>query len=408
MAHSPLLRTLARLRLDSKSIALVNYELALEGISANLQQPPNKENFDENRWTDLRKAYESKKIRESQQKEYENYFIARLTKERRLRLNKDKARQSVGILRAWEELVPMKSQAIRLTVQKSGFAEWKPPLVSECLLYEQSPAPNSPCGRVHMGETGILDRRLLHHAISPKYVPKPHFKMERKRLAAKSAEFAAFVELQTSGGPNKRSLIPRPEDESSDEGLLSVNEPQVSEEDDNGLPSSKRLGLGIRKRKRTVKRKPKKRTRKPPRFTKLYDCKVHDRAHLDTQATNWFSLMQQRLPRVESPSVELVSKPRSKESPVDVDVNEDPTAQELRIHGIKLPVRFPHEDAEGEQQSPTPEEAAQYRDWRNWSRPFFNERDRYMQSRVYREKARDRDLLHATQALLGFWAGMNV
>ncbi|OTA93842.1 hypothetical protein M434DRAFT_11234 [Hypoxylon sp. CO27-5] len=403
MAHSPLLRTSTRLKLDKKSIALVNYELALEDLSVSLQQPTEKDNFDDSRWTDLRKAHENRKTRESNKKKSENDFFQRITKGDSLRSEEVISPHIIDLLRAWEEIVPAKNaQAVQLAIQQTGISEWRPPLLSECLLFEQCVSPTLPHGRVRVGEEGILDRRLLHKALSPEYVPKPHFKMERKRLVAKSAEFAAFVALQASG---KRSLIPRPEDESSDEGLLSTNEVQEADDDSDG---PERPGRRSGKRKRIVKVKAKKRTRRPPKFVKLYDSKVHDRAHLYAQATNWFSLIQQRLPLVEVPSMELVRKPTSYELLMDIDVDEDPIAQEARIHGIMLPVRFPREEAaEEEEHLPTAEEAAQYRNWRHQVRPFFNDRDRYMQNRVYFEKARDRDLLNATQTLLGFWARVN-
>ncbi|KAI0854305.1 hypothetical protein F5Y00DRAFT_222788 [Daldinia vernicosa] len=224
--------------------------------------------------------------------------------------------------------------------------------------------------------------------------------MERKRLQAKSAEFAAFVEKQTSD-PSKPSLIPRPEDESSDEGLLTADE---SEEDLPPKGSKAKLG----KRKPAVKNK-KKRTRKPPTFVKLYDCKAHDHAHLKSQGVNLYSLLIQKLPRAESPAMEQVSsratiscKPKS---PTPVLDDDELCTEALRIHGCILPIQLPQDDvAEEEQQSPTLEDAQEYRTWRNQTRPFFSERDRYMQSRIYREGVRDNKLMHATQELMAFWA----
>lgn len=385
---------------------MVNYELALEDISTSLEQPPNKENFDDDRWTDVRKAHENKKEREKQHKMHEECYVTTI-KRRREFLDSCKPRdmRRLGFFRAWEDVIPRKGkrelQYLRSTVAKSGFANWKEPLPSESLLFEQdSPAPTYGC--VSVGDTGIIDRRLLHHAISPKYVPKPHFKMERKRLATKSAEFANFVAQQTSLGP-ELSLIPRPEDDSSDQGLVSLSE--------SDSPKGRNTSSRGNKRKRSTTSKTKKRTRKPPSFSKLYDCKVHDRMQLKAQAINWFSLMQQRLPRVESPATEQVGRTAHKlvvKLPVAKDVDEDPSLQILRIlevHGTLLPVKLPtSEDPVGEEDQPlTVEDAVRYREWRSRVRPFFNERDRYMQNRVYHEKIQDRKLTLAAQSLMSFW-----
>ncbi|OTB06734.1 hypothetical protein M426DRAFT_20830 [Hypoxylon sp. CI-4A] len=403
MAHSPLLRTLMRFKLDIRSVALTNYELALEDVSVSLEQPPNKGNFDKSRWTDLRKDYENRKTRESRQKDRENSFIATLKRERKdQKLKKDKPEHSDILLQKWEKMLPTKMAELRLTLVRSGYNEWKPPSVLECLMYEQG-LVDAPKGRVCVGETGILDRRALHQALSPRFVPKPHFKMERKRLEAKSAEFMDFVEKQASLSPEKRIWMPRPQDESSDDGLLSTDE----ERDENGG-----------KRKRITDTKPKKR-RRPKRFIKLYDCKVHDIVQLKAQGTNLFSLIQQKLPRVEIPPLELIRKnaisrsvevpPAEEDDPEEVDV-EDPIAEEVKVHGIILPVRLPQEDevTDEEPQPPTLEDILGYQTWRLGARSFFEERDRYMQSRVYREQAQDRELSRAVQSLMGFWAKFTI
>ncbi|KAI1761361.1 hypothetical protein GGR53DRAFT_525098 [Hypoxylon sp. FL1150] len=410
MAHSPLLRTVMRLKLDRRCVALANYELALEDVSISLQQPPSKENFDDSRWAELRKVHDSKKERERLRKVHEKCYVAMMKKKREfLDSCRPRQLQHLGFFRAWEDSIPQRGkgelQFMRSTVLKSGFADWKAPLPSDSLLFEQgSPVPPT-CGRVNVGDMGILDRRLLHLAISPKYVPKPHFKMERKRLAAKSVEFAAFVAQQTSLGP-ERSLIPRPEDDTSDQGLVS------SSESDSSIETAPPIG-NKRKRSAAVKtKKPvrtKKSTRKPPSFSKLCDCKAHDRTQLKAQAINWFSLMQQRLPRVEFPAFEHAGR-RTAHRPVVIPqivegVDEDPNVQILEVHGILLPVQLPRsEDTEAaEDQQPTDEDAARYREWRSQARPFFDERDRYLQRRVYYEKVQDRTLTHTVQSLMGFW-----
>ncbi|KAI1459142.1 hypothetical protein F4805DRAFT_102832 [Annulohypoxylon moriforme] len=401
MAYSPLLRTLMRFRLDSRSVALVNYELALEDVSVKLQQFPKLENFDDIRWTDLRKTHENKKIREAQQKSYENHFLEKVTEKRKLQRTVVIRSQhdANNILETWKEIIPTKPKELKLALAKSGFSEWKPPPPSDSLQSEEYSYNSLSSGCVCVAEMGIIDRRLLHHALTPKYVPKPHFKMERQRLEAKSAEYAAFAELN-------RHIIPRPQDDSSDEGLLSTDEAEPEVEED----TKRNVKLG--KRKRVVAEKPKKRRRKPARFVKLYDCKAHDRAHLNSQGINVFSLVQQRLPRIESPAFERVNKAiRSRkddtQSLVPTDAEEDPTVEELRIHGIPLPIRFPFEQTtNGEPQQPTIEDVAQYQAWRSQVKPFFDERDRYIQNRIYSERASDRELSHAVQALVAFWSKM--
>ncbi|XXG94498.1 hypothetical protein Hte_000755 [Hypoxylon texense] len=409
MAHSPLLRTLMRLKLDRRSEALVEYEVKLEDISTILQGPPSRENFDDSRWTDIRKAYENKKEREKQHKIREEWYIETITKKRKfLDSAENKQLRYINFFRAWEDIIPNKPRRLRSAVAQSGFSEWRAPVPSDSLRFEQGPPSSLTHGRVCVGSIGILDRRLLHHALSPQYVPKVHFKMQRKELAGKSAEFAAFVEQQTSLGP-KHSLIPRPGDESSDEGLLSSNEPEA--------PA--RGG----KRKRPTTEKAKKRTRKPPSFKKLYDCKAHDRTQLNSQAINWFSLMQQRQPRVESPALERATRykmaagsystePRI-ELDADEDPDEDPNVRTLRVHGILLPVQLPpSEDADKKEKDLqliiedlqlTIEDAARYRDWRFRARSFFNERDRYIQNRAYCERVQSQKLLKAVKDILGFW-----
>ncbi|KAI1208043.1 uncharacterized protein F4807DRAFT_462132 [Annulohypoxylon truncatum] len=402
MAHSPLLRTLMRFRLDSRSVALVNYEIALEDVSVKLQQSPNLENFDDDRWTDLRKTHENKKLREAQQKAYESHFIAKILEKRKLQ-QAVLSRSQYGtnnILQTWKGILPTKLREIKMALAKSGFAEWRPPLPSESLLSEQKTYNPLSNGRVHVAEIGLIDRRLLHHALTPRFVPKPHFKMERQRLQAKSAEFSAFVE-------NNRHIIPRPQDDSSDEGLLSVGEPDDDFEGDN---TKRKAGLG--KRKRTVTDKPKKRTRKPAKFIKLYDCKAHDRTHLNSQAINVFSLTQQRLPRIESSAFERVNRTISKrnddsQSSTATDIDEDLRVEEVQIYGTLLPFQFPFEQTDdGEPREPTIEDVAQYQAWRHRVSPFFEERDRYIQSRIYYERTNDRQLSHAVQSLVAFWSKM--
>ncbi|KAI0135364.1 hypothetical protein F4814DRAFT_444186 [Daldinia grandis] len=403
MAHSPLLRTLTRYTLDSRSVALVKYEMALEDVSTNLQLPPDKTNFDETRWSDLRKDYENRKARELKRGLCERELTSMIMVECRLLYTKERKSQHYNnLLHIGGEVVPTNAQALRAALLKSGLPEWRPPVASEGLLFE-SPPIECTYGQACVAETGILDRRLLHHYLSPKYVPKPHFRMERKRLEAKSAEFAAFVEKQISN-PNKPSLIPRPQDESSDEGLLSTDE----SEDDPPAKSAKGSKAKLGKRKPAAKDKKKKRTRRPAAFVKLYDCKAHDYAHLKSQGVNLYSLLIQRLPRAESPAIELVSRAAPSygiKSPIPELDDEELYAEEIRIHGCILPIQFPPKDVpEEEQQSPTFEDAQEYRIWRNQTRPFFSERDRYMQSRIYREGVRDSKLLHATQELAAFWA----
>ncbi|KAI1802691.1 hypothetical protein F4811DRAFT_388948 [Daldinia bambusicola] len=405
MAHSPLLRTVARFKLDTRSVALVNYELALEDISTNLQLPPDKNNFDDARWTTLRKDYESKQGRDSKKKLHEKEYTTLLLKDYKfLQTTRRMPRHYYNLLQTGGDVVPGDMRTLKTTVEKSGLTDWKPPASSDGLLFESQPIICT-YGQVFAAETGILDRRLLHVFLSPKYVPKPHFKMERKRLAAKCAEFAAFVEKQNSN-PKVPSLIPRPEDDSSDEGLLAMDESSDSEEYCTVNTKGSKAKLG--KRKAAAKNKLKKRMRKPPRFVKLYDSKVHDYAHLRAQGVNLYSLVVQRLPRTEVPELEKAASAlyKVKTTLPSPELNEnDALPNQLNTHGLILPVQLPREDAGVEElQPPTVQEAAQYRMWRSQTNQFFGERDRYMQSRIFREGVRDNKLLHATHELMAFWA----
>ncbi|XDG10140.1 hypothetical protein ABKA04_009755 [Annulohypoxylon sp. FPYF3050] len=403
MAHSPLLRTLMRLRLDSRSVALVNYELALEDVSIKLQQLPNVENFDHDRWTELRKIHESKRMRDAQQKTYERDFTAKILEKRKLKkavLHRS-PHDTTNISQTWKGIIPRKTSELQLVLAKSGITGWRPPLPSDSLLSENYTYNPSSSGCVSMAEMGLIDRRLLHSVLSPKYVPKPHFKMERQRLEDKSAEYLAFAE-------NNRHMIPRPQDESSDEALLSMDEPEDSEVD------GKKRKVGLGKRKRVTKDKPKKRARKPPRFIKMYDCKAYDRSHLNSQAINVYSLMQQRLPVIECPAFERVNKAvkvrKDKPQPSapmqePIEVDEDPLVEQSQACGILLPMQFPFEEnSEGEPREPTIEDVTRYQAWRQQSQQFFEQRDRYMQSRIYSERVNSRELSHSAQALMAFWS----
>ncbi|KAI1469666.1 uncharacterized protein F4812DRAFT_469759 [Daldinia caldariorum] len=409
MAHSPLLRTVARFKLDTRSVALVNYELALEDISTNLQLPPDKTNFDDTRWANLRKDYESKTVRSSKKKLYEQEYATLLLKGyKSLQTTRRVPRHYCNLLQTGQDVVPGDMRTLKATLEKSGLTDWKPPASSEGLLFESQPIIYT-YGQVSVAETGIIDRRLLHVYLSPKYVPKPHFRMERKRLEAKSAEFAAFVEKQASN-PKVPSLIPRPEDDSSDEGLLTMDESSDLEEYYPVRAKGSKAKLG--KRKAAAKSKPKKRTRKPTKFVKLYDSKAHDYAHLRAQGVNLYSLVVQRLPRAEVPELEKVYSGLCKMKvtlPGPEPDENDALIDQLNTHGLILPIQLPRNDAEvEEQQPPTFEEAAEYRAWRTQANQFFGERDRYMQSRIFREGVRDNRLLHATHELMAFWAKMMV
>ncbi|KAH9995346.1 hypothetical protein F4779DRAFT_636613 [Xylariaceae sp. FL0662B] len=399
MAHSPLLRTVMRVQLDNRSGSLVSYELALEQVCIDLQQPPNKRNFDEDRWTECRKDYENKKEREAQQKEDEEDFITAIKRERRyIRSSKKRSKHFFHIYKMWDSLVP-KISTLKTSIAKSGYAEWRPRQLVHCLIAEQDLTSRTH-SRVCVGDQGLLDRRLLHQALSPRFVPKPHFKFERRRLEAKSAEFATFVEQQKASQSRKRIIIPRPEDDSSDEGLLTASE----------IDEVVKPGAAKGKRKRATVQK-KARTRKPAKFVKVYDSKVHDGMQLKAQTQNRFCLMQQRQPRVESPALEVIFKKasdRNSQPPMTVDMDEEELAlQQLRINGIKLPIPLPgsRTDEDGTPQQPTEDDVALYRKWRSRkARSFFNDRDRYIQQRMYRERATDRELSRASQALQAFWA----
>ncbi|KAI1384982.1 uncharacterized protein F4822DRAFT_379672 [Hypoxylon trugodes] len=392
MSHSPLFRTSMRLRLDNRCIALVNYELALEEVNAELEQPPpNTRNFDDELWASLRKEHETKRIREGMRRVRDRVLFDSI-KERRKTLKGGKVWHVTVFHQAWISNNLGRHDARNKAIYKSGFAEWRPPLLLENLWFEQTEISYPSNARVYVGESGILDPRLLRRHVTPEFVPRPHFKNERKRLAGKYIEFAEFA-------AKNAHIMPRPQDLSSDEGLLSEDE-----EDSTDTPSKKR------KRGKTVIMQ---RTRKPNRFIKLYDCKVHDRTQLELQAMNQFSLMQQMLPRVESPAIERdkgTTIKQAQASPIAEDVEEDHRIEELRTHGVRLPTRYPYNEVvegEEEQQKPTVVELAMYRAWRRRQRHFFDDRDSYMQNRIYYEQVHERDLLRAGQDLMAFWAKVN-
>ncbi|KAI1082697.1 hypothetical protein F5B20DRAFT_529897 [Whalleya microplaca] len=123
MAHSPLLRTLMRVQLDNRSGSLVSYELALEQVCIDLEKPPTKRYFNEERWTDCRKDYENKKVREAQQKEDEEDFIAAVKRERRyIRSAKKRSKHFFSIYKMWDDLIP-KISALKRSLSKSGYIE---------------------------------------------------------------------------------------------------------------------------------------------------------------------------------------------------------------------------------------------------------------------------------------------
>ncbi|KAI1633026.1 hypothetical protein F4809DRAFT_655606 [Biscogniauxia mediterranea] len=460
MSHSPLHRTMMRSVLDRRSAALADYEIAVEtpcqdehGLPPPPASPPF---FDADGWAECRKAHDAKKARDEARDESRRLFVKAFNQETRAVRARPKSARYLALRAMFKTVLPSRDAAVKLAVARSGFLEWRPRAVADCLRGEDdySLEERLPRGRVAVGDRGVIAWRALHLYVSPRFVPKPHFYHERRRLAAKSAEFADFVAAQAAAPPETRIAIPRPEDDTSDGGLRSDADSDDDDEEEvvltrtsRGLTATKRKRGGAtsssRKKARTEnkknnsakgqKQKQKKKTkkptaRKPPRFTKTFDSAVHDRAQLLAQTRNRFTLMQQRVPRAEVPGFETVAARRALKQqrlaasslPPPSTSNPRSTSEETEaekekkttlLHGIALPVRLTEASPEtGEEEErprePTEEEARAYRAWRRGrrARAFFAERDAYMRARVLKERVPDRELVRAAQRLVGFWA----
>ncbi|KAI1496201.1 hypothetical protein F5X99DRAFT_424971 [Biscogniauxia marginata] len=420
MSHSPLLRTVMRSVLDRRSDSLASYEIDMETACLDLHRLPNPRTFDTDGWTECRKTYESKKMRDEQRDESQRLFIKSFNQETKQWRTREKSPWLFKMRAMFKGVLPARDMQIKLAVARSGFLEWRPRTVTDSLQAEDSFLHCVPSyGMVDIGEQGVIEWNSLHSYISPRFVPKPHFYHERKRLQAKCAEFADFVAAQAKAKPPKRIEIPRPEDDTSDGGCRS-DEDSLSDEDEEVVTTKKG---GATKRKRGTKNKPKKqpakkRARKPARTTKMFDSVVHDKQQLYAQTRNRFCLMQQRVPRAEIPAFELIwrkarelrKRREMKSVAMDVDAPEETEEERARrllaINGIVIPVDLSacEEDPEEEEKELTMDEARAYRRWKKGAaRSFFEERDAYMRIRVYQERVPDRELIRSAQRLVAFW-----
>ncbi|KAH9897445.1 hypothetical protein F4778DRAFT_235244 [Xylariomycetidae sp. FL2044] len=483
MAHSLLLRTMMRAHLDHNATSLTNYEVEIDKICMKLHDlPPLTETFDATRWSESRKQYESKKERDLEVERCERGFLGALKVQA---YHATTAGRRSAHYRAMfnmsQKIIQPKESRKKLAIAKSGYTKWRPRSTADCLQAEDhSYAPPSE-GRVVAADQGTIDPRKLRRTLTPAYVPKPRLRGERMRLQAKSAEFAAFVARQGALEPSRRRVnVPRPEDLSSDgalhpetwsqenhKHLFFFGDSDFDDDDDDNTtttttpgPSTtgmkrKRGGAAnnnnntakslrpMKKNKSNKKKKKKKTsattsssttTTKPTRpFVKTYDAWVHDRKQLEAQGRNRFSLMQQRLPRIEVPTIEQrTRRPLGKTSssssnstllPVEMDVDieaekeededeETPAQISMRLYGIVVPVLLPgsssridkgSEKEEVEIEMPSLQDALGYQRWRaGEARGFFEERDRYVQARHYGERASDRELDHAIRIFLEF------
>ncbi|KAI0593273.1 hypothetical protein F4775DRAFT_597393 [Biscogniauxia sp. FL1348] len=456
MSHSPLLRTVMRSVLDRRSAALTDYEITVETACQDEHRlPPPPSPFDADGWTECRKAHDAKKARDEARDENRRLFVKAFNQETRVVRSRPKSARYLALRAMFKTVLPSRDAAVKLAVARSGFLEWRPRPLADCLRAEEdlSLEERPHHGGVVVGDRGVISWRALHMYVSPRFVPKPHFYHERRRLQAKSGEFADFVAAQAAAPAATRIAIPRPEDETSDGGLRSDPDSDEDEEEvvltktSRGLTATKRKRGGggaakqssvtssSRKKAKTEKSNKKslnKKTttttaaRKPPRFTKTFDSAVHDRAQLLAQTRNRTTLMQQRVPRAEIPAFEIVARraqelalkrrlasppppssslsPPARVPPTPEEAETERCAQLVLLHGTSLPVRLTETGTE-EPHEPTAEEARAYRAWRRGrrTRGFFAERDAYMRARVLKERAPDRDLVRAAQRLVGFW-----
>ncbi|KAI1491818.1 hypothetical protein F5X96DRAFT_692851 [Biscogniauxia mediterranea] len=456
MSHSPLHRTVMRSVLDRRTAALADYEIALETSCQDAHDlpPPARPFFDADGWAECRKAHDAKKARDAARDESRRLFVKAFNAETRAVRARPKSARYRALRAMFKTVLPSRDAAVKLAVARSGFLDWRPRAVADCLRgeddYSLEDERRPSRGRVAVGDRGEIAWRALHLYVSPRFVPRPHFYHERRRLAAKSAEFADFVAAQAVAPPGTGIAIPRPEDDTSDGGLRSDPDEDDDEDEEEVVLTRTSRGLTATKRKRggggasssssrkkaktenkkknnsaakgqKQKQKKKPTARKPPRFTKTFDSAVHDRAQLLAQTRNRFTLMQQRVPRVEVPGFETVAArrraasstslapPSTSKPPTSTSEEETETEKKEKemttLYGIALPVRLDQEEEEAGPRSPTEEEAWAYRAWRRGgaARAFFAERDAYMRARVLKERVPDRELVRAAQRLVGFW-----
>ncbi|RYP18392.1 hypothetical protein DL767_009841 [Monosporascus sp. MG133] len=347
MAHSPLFRTIMRIRLDARAVELTRYELEMEIICAERHGLKHAAAFDAEAWHNYRKRHEFKAPREARAARREKDLRRRVEREDRriqkplacvLRYSKwDYPRKKDLDQRAKRELPPARSVR-RLKMLKmmklleveapdtttapglEGYCNWRPTPLREVLRAEgvvvalSPPTRRGTPGGLRPEEdregrgapTGSLDPRALRAKLTPDFVPKPHLRRARQRLLEKSAEFAELVDrgykLPVAGGGLS--------DDSSDA------DDSGSDGDDDNKPllgkrkrkanddASGSTGTGAKKQRNGIRKATVRRTtqKMPPRaVAKTFDSRVHDALQLRTEARSRFCLVQQSLPRVEQP-----------------------------------------------------------------------------------------------------------
>ncbi|RYP80852.1 hypothetical protein DL769_002230 [Monosporascus sp. CRB-8-3] len=399
MAHSPLFRTIMRIRLDARAVELTRYEREMEDICTERHGLKHAAAFDAEAWHDYRKRHEFKAPREARAARREKDLRRRVEREDRrtqkplarvLRYSKwDYPRKKGLDQRAKMELPPARSVR-RLKMLKMmklleaeasdtttapgrrGYCNWRPTPLCEVLRAEGVVVALSPLTRRGTpgglrpeedregrgAPTGSLDPRALRAKLTPDYVPKPHLRRARQRLLEKSAEFAELVDrghkLPVAGGGLSDDSSDADDSGSDEDDKPLLGKRKRKAEDD----ASGSTGTGAKKqrndiKKTTARQAPQKR---PPRaFVKTFDSCIHDALQLRAEARSRFCLVQQSLPRVEQP---LWGSPKSAREGTGED--EDDAAAAARKsktdpNGAADPDTAPEETAKA---GPTAEEKA--------------------------------------------------
>ncbi|RYP91814.1 hypothetical protein DL770_002070 [Monosporascus sp. CRB-9-2] len=344
-----------------------------------------------------------------------------------------------------------------------GYCNWRPTPLSEVLRAEDvvvalsPPACRGTPGGLRPEEdragrgapTGSLDPRALHAKLTPDFVPKPHLRRARQRLLEKSAGFAELVDrgykLPAAGGglsDDSSDADDSGSDDDDSKPLLGKRKRKAKDD------ASGSAGTGAKKQRNGIKKATVRQTtqKRPPRaVVKTFDSRVHDALQLRAEARSRLCLVQQSLPRVEQPLWDSVKSAREEageegedaavagEAKIGPNGAADPdaasgetakagrTAEEKALErlkalgGIKLPTRIPYLEARPEGETETHgeseltgeiglEEARRYRKWRRTTaEALFGARNRYMRSRVHRERAQEKELARVVKDLLEYW-----
>ncbi|RYO78721.1 hypothetical protein DL766_006187 [Monosporascus sp. MC13-8B] len=345
MAHSPLFRTIMRIRLDARAVELTRYEREMEDICTERQGLKHAAAFDAEAWHDYRKRHELKARREARAARREEDLRRRVDREDRriqkplarvLRYSKwDYPRKKGLDQRAKGELPPARSvrplkmlKVMKLLEAEApdtttapgrkGYCNWRPTPLCEILRAEGvvvalSPPTRrgTPGGLRPEGDrggsgapTGSLDPRALRAKLTPDYVPKPHLRRARRRLLEKSAEFAELVgrgfKLPVAGGGLSDDSSDADDSGSDDDGKPLLDKRKRKAKDDAGGST----GTGAKRQRNGFKKTTARQAhqKRPPRaVAKTFDSVVYDALQLRAEARSRFCLVQQSLPRVEQP-----------------------------------------------------------------------------------------------------------